>query len=144
MIGWGIGVFVALSINERLKAVRTALDLSQRDFTKGIYTSQSYYARIENGKMEINDRLIELICYKYGVNREYLKEGTGEMFSEIPTDVKIDQLYQIFTELNPLFQDYLIIQAKELMKVQDKQGESKTAKNLTILSEVISKRMTDG
>jgi transcriptional regulator with XRE-family HTH domain len=119
---------VALPVNERLKAVRTALDLSQRDFTKGIYTSQSYYARIENGKMAINDRVIELICYKYGVNREYLKEGTGEMFSEIPADVKIDQLYQIFTELNPLFQDYLITQAKELMKVQDKQEQKPAQK----------------
>jgi hypothetical protein len=74
--------------------------------------------------MAINDRVIELICYKYGVNREYLKEGTGEMFSEIPADIKIDQLYQIFIELNPFFQDYLIIQAKELMKVQDKQGQN--------------------
>jgi hypothetical protein len=78
--------------------------------------------------MAINDRVIELIYYKYGVNREYLKEGRGEMFSEIPADVKIDQLYQIFIELNPLFQDYLIIQAKELMKVQDKQGQTPAPK----------------
>jgi transcriptional regulator with XRE-family HTH domain len=125
---------MALSVNERLKAVRTALNLSQRDFTKGIYTSQSYYARIENGKMAINDRIIELICYKYGVNREYLKEGMGEMFSEIPADVKIDQLYRIFIELNPLFQDYLIIQAKELMKVQEKQGQTPASKGKNSVS----------
>ena len=118
---------MAIPINERLKAVRTALKLSQRAFCKGIYTAQSVYARMETGESPINDRTIELICYRYNVNRGYLREGKKPMFSEIPADVKLDQLYKIFEELNGLFQDYLIIQAKELLKVQNQQGKSKKA-----------------
>jgi transcriptional regulator with XRE-family HTH domain len=114
---------MAVPVFERLKAVRNALKLSQRAFTKGIYTSQSYYARMEQGKMPVNDRIIELICYKYGINKEFLREGTGEMFSGDPPDVKIDQLYQIFIELNPLFRDYLMIQAQELLNFQKKQTD---------------------
>jgi hypothetical protein len=38
-------------------------------------------------------------------------------------DVKLKQLNQIFNVLNPLFQDYLILQAKELFKVQEKRTE---------------------
>jgi transcriptional regulator with XRE-family HTH domain len=118
------GVLMALPMNERLKAVRTALKLSQRDFTKGIYTAQSVYARMESGKQPINDRIIELICYKYGVERDYLREGkTDKIFNDIPHDGKLDHLYQIFIKLNGLFQDYLIIQAKELLKIQNEQGE---------------------
>jgi transcriptional regulator with XRE-family HTH domain len=114
---------MAIPIHERLKAVRTALKLSQRDFTKGIYTAQSVYARMESGKMTVNDRIIELICYRYGVQREYLRDGTTDkIFSDIPPDAKLEHLYRIFTELNSQLQDYLIVQAKELLKMQNQQG----------------------
>jgi len=110
-------------INERLKAIRTALKLSQRDFSKGIFLEQSSYARIEQGTTNLNERIIELVCSKYNVNKTYLKDGKGKMFSSNPPDVKLDQLNRIFNELNGLFQDYLIIQAKELLKVQQKQKD---------------------
>ena len=108
-------------IYERLKAVRTALKYSQRDFSKGIFLRQSSYARIEQGKITVNERIIELVCSKYNVNKSYLKDGKGKMFSGNPPDVKLDNLNQIFNQLNGLFQDYLIIQAKELLRVQNKQ-----------------------
>jgi len=111
------------SINERLKAVRTALKLSQRDFSKGIFLRQSSYARIEQGKITVNERIIELVCSKYNVNKTYLKNGKGKMFSGNPPDVKLEQLNRIFNELNGLFQDYLIIQAKELLRVQQKKDD---------------------
>jgi transcriptional regulator with XRE-family HTH domain len=108
-------------INERLKAVRTALSLSQRDFSKGIFLRQSSYARIEQGKITINERIIELVCSKYNVNKTYLKDGKGKMFSGNPPDIKLEQLNRVFNELNGMFQDYLITQAKELLKIQQKQ-----------------------
>ena len=50
----------------------------------------------------------------------FRKDGKGKMFSGNPPDFKLEQLTRIFNELNGLFQDYLIIQAKELSKVQQK------------------------
>ena len=111
------------TVNERLKTVRTALKLSQRDFSKGIFLEQSSLARIELGTITVNERIIELVCSKYGVSKTYLKDGKGKMFSAGPPDVKLDQLNRIFNELNGLFQDYLIIQAKELLRVQQKQDD---------------------
>jgi len=113
---------MAIPINERLKAIRAALKLSQRDIAKEIFTAQSVYARMESGINPISDRTIELLCYRFNVNRAYLRDGLNEpMFREIPEDVKLSQLYDIFVELNGLFQDYLIIQAKELLRVQGEQ-----------------------
>ncbi|MDR1149468.1 MAG: helix-turn-helix domain-containing protein [Spirochaetaceae bacterium] len=112
-------------VNERLKAVRTALKLSQRDFSKGIYTAQSVYARMETGENKVNNRVIALVCYTYGVNEDFLREGKPPVFSGTP-DTKIENLYKIFNELNSLFQDYLIIQAKELLKVQNQQEGEKS------------------
>ena len=109
------------TINERLKAVRNYFNLSQRDFSKGILLQQSSYARIEQGKININERIIDLVCTKYNVNKIYLKEGKGKMFGGNPPDVKLEQLNRIFNELNSLFQEYLITQAKELLKIQQKQ-----------------------
>jgi hypothetical protein len=78
---------------------------------------------MEQGKTKINDRIIELVCTKYRASKAYLKDGQGEMFTDnSPPDVKLEQLNQLFNELNPLFQDYLIIQAKELFKVQTKEA----------------------
>jgi transcriptional regulator with XRE-family HTH domain len=123
MVGWDMAI---PPVNERLKAVRTALKLSQRDFSKGIHTAQSVYARMETGENKVNNRVIALVCYTYGVNEDFLREGKGSMLSGIPVDIKAENLYKIFNELNPLFQDYLIIQAKELMKVQNQQGGAGT------------------
>jgi len=117
-------------INERLKVVRTALKLNQRDFSKTIFLRQGSYARIENGTIKANERIIELVCSKFNVNKAYLKEGKKPIFSGNPPDVKLDQLNQIFDELNELFQDYLIIQAKELLKVQNQQGGESKSKPL--------------
>ena len=109
-------------VNDRLKSVRTVLKLSQRDFSKGIFLKQSSYARIEQGKISVNERIIALVCTKYNVNRLFLKDGKGKMFSDNQPNIKLETLNQVFNQLNSLFQDYLINQAKELLKIQIKQS----------------------
>jgi transcriptional regulator with XRE-family HTH domain len=107
-------------VHENLKSIRTALKLSQRDFAKGILLEQSSYARLETGKSVVSERIIELVCSKYGVNKVYLKIGKGKMFSETPPDAKLEQLSNIFNELTDVFQDCLIAQAREILKAQQK------------------------
>ena len=109
------------TIYERLKIIRTTLKLNQRDFSKKIYLRQGSYARIEQGLIKANERIIDLISTKFSVNKAYIKDGKKPMFSGKMPDVKLDSLNQIFNELNPILQDYLIVQAKELLKVQKKQ-----------------------
>jgi transcriptional regulator with XRE-family HTH domain len=111
-----------IPINERLRTIREKLQLTQRYVAREIYIAQSAYARMETGLQIPNERIIELICYRFNVNREYLREGKDvPMFSDISPEHKSDMLYKIFEELNGLFQDYLIEQAKALLKVQDTQ-----------------------
>jgi transcriptional regulator with XRE-family HTH domain len=106
---------------DRLIAVRDALGLNQRDFCKGIYVSQSYYAQIEGGKRPINDRIITLICSQYGVTREFLLTGKGKMFNENLSDIQLQQLLDIFSELEPPFKDYIVLQIKQLVEAVKKQ-----------------------
>ena len=79
---------------------------------------------MEQGQTKVNDRIIELVCSKYNVSKEYLKNGKGGMFIDnLFPEVTWGELNRIFDELNPLFQDYLLMQAKELLKIQKKEGK---------------------
>jgi len=111
------------SIAERIKAIRAELNLSQRDFAKGVFVSQSYFCDIEVGKRKISERVVHLISMIYKVNKEWLKTGKGSMFSTSMTEVKLEHLAGIFTELDELLQDYLIKQANELLVIQKKKIE---------------------
>jgi transcriptional regulator with XRE-family HTH domain len=110
----------ANSIAERIKAIRAALDLSQREFAKVVFVSQSYFCDIEVNKRKISERIIHLISVIYKVNKEWLKTGRGNMFSTSMTEVKLQHLAGIFSELDELLQDYLIRQANELLEIQKK------------------------
>jgi transcriptional regulator with XRE-family HTH domain len=119
-----------VSINARIKTVRKALGLSQRAFCRGIFLSQGFYAQIESGLKKANERIYELISTKYNVNKEWLLTGKGEMFSGPAPNVELEQLIEIYKELDPLFKEYIMLQIKQLLNVQKrgKKGENKEHK----------------
>jgi transcriptional regulator with XRE-family HTH domain len=121
---------MAVSINVRIKAVRKTLELSQRAFCKGIFLSHSFYAQIESGTRKANERIYELISTKYSVNKDWLLTGKGEMFSGPTPDIELEQLIEIYKELDPLFREYIMLQIKQLLNVQkrNKKTENKEPK----------------
>jgi transcriptional regulator with XRE-family HTH domain len=106
-----------MSVNERIKQVRHALKLNQIDFSKGIYLSNGYYAGIELGNHPVNNRIIELIVVKYGVNRHWLETGEGIMFDNEP-DLKMMRMIELFGGLSGHFQDFLLDFVAKLIKLQ--------------------------
>jgi transcriptional regulator with XRE-family HTH domain len=115
------GFFVETSsIYERLKMARKALNLSQRKFAEGVFVTQSYFADVELGKRNMSERIIHLLSTQYNINKEWLKTGEGEMFTNSSVTIQLGQLVSVFNELDALFQEYLVQQAKELLKVQKK------------------------
>jgi len=119
-----------ISINSRIKAVRKTLGLSQRAFCRGIFLSQGFYAQIENGIKKANERIYELISTKYNVNKDWLLTGKGEMFSGQTPNIELEQLIEIYKELDPLFREYIMLQIKQLLAVQkrSKKTENKEQK----------------
>jgi transcriptional regulator with XRE-family HTH domain len=111
----------ANTIYERVKIVRKSLKLSQKEFAKRIYLSQSFFGDVEVGKRNLNERIIYLISTQYKVNKEWLKTGKGEMFSTSMTEIKLEHFTAVFSELDELLQDYLLNQANELLKIQKAQ-----------------------
>jgi len=114
-------------IRERIKAVRKALGMSQRDFCRGIFLSQSFYGHIETGRRAPNERVYELICGKYGVSKDWLVAGRGEMFSEAPSDVELMELMEVIRELDPLFREYITAQIRQLAALHRKSRDGQKA-----------------
>ena len=99
------------SVNERVKQIRTALKMTQVNFSKKIYISQGSYNDIENGARRVNDRIIQLICSEYNINKEWLKTGKGGMFDEVKPDIGLEHLIEIYKQLSVPLQEYLIEQS---------------------------------
>jgi len=115
----------AMSVTERLKAVRHTLDVSQKVFAKSIFISASHYTCIESGHRNIKDTIIDSICKAYNVNKDWLLTGKGGMFDVEPPDVKLDELIGIFKRLNEHFQGYILDQVRHLDSIQKNENKVK-------------------
>ena len=67
-------------MNTRFKELRKELKLTQEEFANKMNLSRSYINLIEMGRKVPAERTIKDICREFGVNYEWLTEGTGEMF----------------------------------------------------------------
>lgn len=77
------------TVNERLKKLRKALDLTQQEFAEKIGMKQNTIAQYEMGRTTPSDAIIFSICREFHVSEEWLRNGTGEMFIEQTRDEQI-------------------------------------------------------
>ena len=83
-------------MNERIKAVRTALGLSQQEFAEKIGIKRGAVANYEVGRNEPIDAVVSLICKTYNVNENWLRTGEGEMFVQ---DTQSEQVAAFLADL---------------------------------------------
>jgi len=105
-------------VRERIKKVRNTLNVSQRDFAKRIFISQTLLGDIELGKRNINERTIQLITTEFNVSKDWLLTGKGQMFSDEAPDLQLKKLLDIFKQLDKPLRNYLLDQSKGLLKIQ--------------------------
>ena len=67
-------------MNERIKNLRKAFDLSQSAFGDRLGVKQNTVATWEAGTRTPSDALITSICREFGVDAVWLRHGEGEMF----------------------------------------------------------------
>lgn len=74
-----------MTINERVKMIRKAIGLNQTSFGKRIAIAQGYLTNIENGRRDVTEKTLKLICLEFNVNESWLRTGEGEMFNQPET-----------------------------------------------------------
>lgn len=73
-------------MNERIKKLRKALDLTQQEFATKIGSTQNVLANYESGRRNPSSSVINNICKTFNANETWLRSGKGEMFVPRPTD----------------------------------------------------------
>ena len=112
-------------IHERLKEIRTALNLSIREFAKYIYLSHGSYGEVELGNRRPNNRLIQLISSRFNVNKEWILKGEGEMFSSPPPDIRLEKIIEVYNTVDGLLKDCLLEQSNILLKIYEEKVKPK-------------------
>ena len=69
-------------MKERIVKLRKALGLTQKQFADGIGVKRGTVSNYEVGRNFPTETVQKMICRVYGVRREWLDTGTGEMFEE--------------------------------------------------------------
>lgn len=82
-----------MPLNERLKKLRKALDLTQQEFADRIGVKRNTIATYEIGRNTPLDAVIASICREFNVSETWLRTGEGEMFLPSPNGV-LDELVQ--------------------------------------------------
>lgn len=67
-------------MNERIKALRKALNLTQAEFGEKLGIKKSSISQIESGANSVTESNVLAICREFHVNESWLRTGEGEMF----------------------------------------------------------------
>lgn len=78
-----------MSLNERLKKLRKALDLTQQEFADRIGVKRNTIATYEIGRNAPLDAVVASICREFNVDETWLRTGEGEMFVRQTRDEEI-------------------------------------------------------
>lgn len=78
-------------MNERIEELRSALGLSQDKFGEELGVTRTAVCAWENGRRGISEQIIVSICRAFNVNRSWLVEGVGDMFTNLPETI-MDEL----------------------------------------------------
>ena len=82
-------------INNRVKEVRQAMELSQAKFAQKIGFSQGGIKDVEIGKCKVTDRLILAMNKYLGINEEWLRTGNGSMYAQTDKKDAVEQALNI-------------------------------------------------
>ncbi len=96
-------------MNERIKKLRKALDLTQQKFADRIGVKQNTVAQYEMGRNVPIDSVIALICREFNVSEKWLRTGEGDMFRPADRNTDIARLTkQLLNEESDSFKNRLI------------------------------------
>ena len=110
-------------IKERIKEIRQDNNLSQKAFGELLGVSRDVITNIEYGRVKPKQLLLNHMCKVFNINKEWLIEGTGEMYIVPLNTIKqakiIAELNTNRQELHELIEKILLLNDdnQDLIKV---------------------------
>lgn len=102
-------------MNERIKKLRKALDLTQQEFADKLGIKRNTVATYEAGKSNPSDAAVILMCKTFNVSEEWLRTGEDPMFIPISRDEEItDFVADILKDENDSFKRRFVSMLSQL------------------------------
>lgn len=117
-------------MNERIKALRKFLNMTQEEFSKQIGLSRNFIAQVEIGTKVPSDRTITDICREYNVNEDWLRTGNGKMFKSRTREQEIGAFVNEVMELNDNSFEKKLVNALARLEPKDWECLESIAKKL--------------
>ncbi len=76
---------------ERVREIRKALNLTLEKFGEKVGAKKNTMSAIETGRNALTEQMSKSICREFNVNYDYLVNGEGDMFSNLPQTI-LDEL----------------------------------------------------
>jgi transcriptional regulator with XRE-family HTH domain len=84
-------VIKTVTCGERVKEIRKELGLTLEKFGEKLGVKKNALSAIENGRNSLTEQMAKAICREYNVSYDYLINGDGEMFDNLPQTI-LDEL----------------------------------------------------
>lgn len=85
-----------MTMGERIELIITDRQIKKVEFAAALDINQSYVTKLIKNEREPSTRLIDAICREFGVRREWLETGLGEMYTQRNSGI----VKQLSAELN--------------------------------------------
>lgn len=110
--------------SERIKEIRKSLNLTLEKFGEKLGVKKNTISQLENGRNALTEQMAKSICREFNVNYDYLINGEGDMFSNLPQTILDDLCVQY--DLDTL--DRLIVEMYIDLPSQDREVIKKMMK----------------
>ena len=102
-----------MTIGDRIKEVRLALNKTQQSFGDAIGIKRNTVATYEMNRSQPSDRTIADICREFNVNEKWLRTGEGEMFNHKTRNESLTEFFSdVLSEGDSIKSQLLSIMAK--------------------------------
>lgn len=122
-------------MNERIKQLRKALDLTQQKFAERLGVKRNTVGQWECGINALTNQVITSICREFNVNEDWLRNGTGDMFLQTNRNADIARLTkELLSEESDSFKNRFISMLSNL-SVDEWEYLERKAKELADMNE---------
>lgn len=103
-------------MNDRIRAVRKAANLTQAEFASKIGIKPNTVTSYETGLRIPSDTVIMSICREFNVDENWLRTGEGEMFVQLSEDA---EFIQILSEIEVSDDDFIKALLRSYWRLSD-------------------------
>lgn len=105
-----------INTNERIKAIREYLQLTQEEFGNRIGSARNTISNYENGNRNPSNSVVLSICREFNVDENWLRTGNGEMLSEVPAE---DEFFKAAAQISKSGDKFAMQAIIEYWKLDD-------------------------